>query len=188
MGPWFESRRAHSENPRVWGFFVFRAGDAVGRVATERQLEGVMVPVWLVCRDMQAVSDHPPSHSISMPLAVIVTLRSRAAARAQSVVRVGFGRLPASIRVRAAEQRKGRARRVQHRVERDGVPVEVGDEGDSLHVGVRSQKTKPSRSTISPVSQGMGSAKIGPAQTKVWNSPCSPQGSSRRQLGEQRSS
>jgi hypothetical protein len=57
------------------------------------------------------ISTHPSSHSVSMPSAVIVTLRSRAAARAQSVVSVGFGRLPASIRLRAAAQRKGRARR-----------------------------------------------------------------------------
>jgi hypothetical protein len=46
-----------------------------------------------------------------------------------------------------------------------------------LHAAVRSQKTNPSRSTISPVSQAIGSAKIGPAETKVWNSPFSPQGS-----------
>ncbi len=32
-----------------------------------------------------------------------------------------------------------------------------------LQAGVRSQKTNPSRSTISPVSQAIGSAKIGPA-------------------------
>jgi hypothetical protein len=46
-----------------------------------------------------------------------------------------------------------------------------------LRTGVRSQKTNPSRSTISPLSQAIGSAKTGPAETKVWNSPFSPQGS-----------
>ncbi len=46
-----------------------------------------------------------------------------------------------------------------------------------LQAEVRSQKTNPSRSTISPRSQAIGSARIGPAETKVWNSPFSPQGS-----------
>ena len=41
----------------------------------------------------------------------------------------------------------------------------------------RSQKTKPSRSTTSPRRQSMGCARTGPAVTKVWNSPFSPQGS-----------
>ena len=35
------------------------------------------------------------------------------------------------------------------------------------HAGSRSQKTKPSRSTTSPVSHMIGSVKIGPAWTKV---------------------
>jgi hypothetical protein len=56
----------------------------------------------------------------------------------------------------------------------------------SHHVGMTSQKTKPSRSTTSPVSQLIGSVKIGPAWTKVWNSPFSPQGIyRRREVGEE---
>jgi hypothetical protein len=40
-----------------------------------------------------------------------------------------------------------------------------------------SQKAKPSRMLTSPTSTAIGSLKIGPACTKVWNSPFSPQGS-----------
>jgi hypothetical protein len=105
VGPRFESWRAHSESPRKWGFSVSRAGDIEGRVATERATRGVLEPIDRLPR-YAGNFVHPPSHSISTPLAVIVTLRSRAAARAHSVARVGFGRLPASIRVRAAAQRK----------------------------------------------------------------------------------
>ena len=43
--------------------------------------------------------------------------------------------------------------------------------------GIRSRKIIPSRSTTTPVKHGMRFAKIGPAWTKVWNSPFSPQGS-----------
>src|SRR5260370_2132705 len=48
---------------------------------------------------------------------------------------------------------------------------------DSSICGKRSQNTKPSRFTTSPVRTGMGDLKIGPSKTKVWNSPFSPQGS-----------
>src|SRR4051794_15686362 len=57
----------------------------------------------------------------------------------------------------------------------------VGGPGQSSFAltrpGSRSQKAKPSRITLSPSSTGIGSEKIGPACTKVWNSPFSPQGS-----------
>src|SRR5689334_14449321 len=43
--------------------------------------------------------------------------------------------------------------------------------------GSKSQKTKPSRWTISPVRTEMGQRKTGPSKTNVWNSPFSPQGS-----------
>src|SRR5215471_5102896 len=43
--------------------------------------------------------------------------------------------------------------------------------------GNKSQKTKPSRWTTSPVRIGIGQRKMGPSKTKVWNSPFSPQGS-----------
>ncbi len=51
----------------------------------------------------------------------------------------------------------------EHGLERDAVAVDVGDEGDAPHAAIRSQKTKPSRSTTSPVLQAIGSAKNGPA-------------------------
>src|SRR5580765_4773286 len=38
----------------------------------------------------------------------------------------------------------------------------------------RSQNVKPSRSTTSPRSTAIDWLKIGPAKTKVWNSPFSP--------------
>jgi hypothetical protein len=38
--------------------------------------------------------------------------------------------------------------------------VDVGDEGDAPHAAMRSRKTKPSRSTTSPVVQAIGEAKI----------------------------
>ncbi len=57
--------------------------------------------------------------------------------------------------------------------------------GIRRYVSVRSQKTKPSRSTTSPVAYTIGSEKIGPAWTKVWNSPFSPHGiNTRGQVGE----
>src|SRR5262249_18440864 len=40
---------------------------------------------------------------------------------------------------------------------------------------VRSVNTKPSRSTTTPVSIGIGLANIGPAYAQVWNSPRSAQ-------------
>src|SRR6266702_2279883 len=43
--------------------------------------------------------------------------------------------------------------------------------------GNKSQNTKPSRFTTSPVRTGMGEWKMGPSKTKVWNSPFSPHGS-----------
>ena len=45
------------------------------------------------------------------------------------------------------------------------------------HAAVTSANTKPSRTTMSPSAQAIGRLKIGPAWTKVWNSPFSPQGS-----------
>src|SRR5690242_21172206 len=43
--------------------------------------------------------------------------------------------------------------------------------------GSRSQNQKPSRQTVSPREKPTGSANSGPSNTKVWNSPFSPQGS-----------
>src|SRR5258708_37882294 len=53
----------------------------------------------------------------------------------------------------------------------------LGERGDSHLWHLSSAKTNPSRSTISPVWTGIGLENIGPAYTKVWNSPFSPQGS-----------
>src|SRR5262245_6141145 len=43
----------------------------------------------------------------------------------------------------------------------------------------KSAKTNPSRSTIAPQRKVTGRSNIGPAQQNVWNSPFSPQGSTR---------
>ena len=43
--------------------------------------------------------------------------------------------------------------------------------------GSTSINRNPSRSTVSPALTSMGRANMGPSQTKVWNSPFSPQGS-----------
>jgi hypothetical protein len=71
----------------------------------------------------------------------------------------------------------GTPRRIRSRDTRLTCPANVDDDNDSLYAGVKSQKTKPSRWTTSPVSHAICSVKIGPVWTKVWNSPFSPQGS-----------
>src|SRR5262245_46642262 len=44
-------------------------------------------------------------------------------------------------------------------------------------LGMKSQKTKPSRFTTSPRVTSMGDVNIGPADANVWNSPFSAHGS-----------
>jgi 4-amino-4-deoxy-L-arabinose transferase-like glycosyltransferase len=62
-----------------------------------------------------------------------------------------------------------------------GVAALLGRPGaapdDDPDSGSTSQNTNPSRATTSPTETGMGDENPGASQTKVWNSPRSPQGS-----------
>jgi 4-amino-4-deoxy-L-arabinose transferase-like glycosyltransferase len=51
------------------------------------------------------------------------------------------------------------------------------DDGAAPEAGTTSQNTNPSRATTSPTVTGIGDENPGPSQTKVWNSPRSPHGS-----------
>jgi 4-amino-4-deoxy-L-arabinose transferase-like glycosyltransferase len=133
----------------VAALYVLGAFAIYGGVVTRRR----KVAIWPLVVPIVVVT--------AVTLVIAGVMRYRAAAEPSLVVLAALG-------IAALLSRRSRV---------DDEPSEPAADGAVPETGNTSQNTNPSRSTTSPIEMGTGAENPGASQTKVWNSPRSPHGS-----------